>query len=69
MEDFKVGAKLRLIEKPDSVHGLRPNLALLVEGMHVHNVSGPAPSTSYVDGLGLRFQEDMSNEILFATRI
>ena len=29
MEDFKLGAKIRLIEKPDSVHGLTPNLALL----------------------------------------
>ena len=30
MEDFKAGAKFRLIEKPDSVHGLTPSLALLV---------------------------------------
>lgn len=29
MEDLKIGAKFRLIEKPDSVHGLTPNLALL----------------------------------------
>lgn len=120
-EDLKAGAKVRLIEKPDSIHGLTPNLALLVattlptgaskigagvaqpeaklaaswttsspfsfytnagfggifdgtawsdhgwaslanwyavsprvslfvEGMHVQNVSGPAPSASYVDG-------------------
>jgi hypothetical protein len=30
MEDAKVGAKFRLIEMPDSVHGLTPSLALLV---------------------------------------
>jgi hypothetical protein len=30
MEDLKIGAKLALIDKPDSVHGLAPNLALLV---------------------------------------
>lgn len=29
-EDFKLGVKVRLIEKPDSVHGLKPNLALLI---------------------------------------
>ena len=30
MEDLKVGTKIRLHAKPDSVHGLTPNLALLV---------------------------------------
>jgi Putative MetA-pathway of phenol degradation len=121
MEDFKVGAKFRLIARPDSVHGLTPSLALFVattlptgarnigagaaqpeaklaaawttsspfsfytntgfgavydgaawsdhgwgslatwyaatprlslflEGNHVQNVSGPAASSSYVDG-------------------
>jgi hypothetical protein len=29
MEDAKVGVKVRLIEQPDSVHGLTPTLALL----------------------------------------
>jgi len=30
MEDAKIGAKLRIIDLPDSVHGLTPSLALLV---------------------------------------
>ena len=30
IEDAKLGVKVRLIEKPDSVHGITPNLALLV---------------------------------------